>query len=176
MKIDHLSTALDVENDVESHYNVKYIIVPAIFANVIMPRRHVQYGGIDDLHWTTVYLRVFLNFSVKWSVWMEYLRGTCKTDEGLVNKLEISTRYVNCSVKTASNSQIDSFLCPPFPYFYCLIDNFSHIFKSSNFRGVATHIYRYPGQKSLKNHNFEPLWSKWLIIGSTIKTVKCSSC
>ena len=39
MKIDHLSTTLGVENDVESHCNVKYIIVPANFALVIMPRR-----------------------------------------------------------------------------------------------------------------------------------------
>ena len=66
MKIDHLSTTLGKENDVESHCNVKYIIVPANFANVIMPRRHAQNGVIDDLHSTTVYFRVFLNFSVKW--------------------------------------------------------------------------------------------------------------
>ena len=66
MKIDHLSTKLGVENAVESHCNVKYIIVPANFANVIMPRRHTQNGFIDDLHSTTVYFRVFLNFSVKW--------------------------------------------------------------------------------------------------------------
>ena len=79
MKIDHLITTLGVENDVESHCYVKYIIVPANFANVIMPRRHVQNGVIDDLHLTTVYFRVFLNYSVKWQVWMEYLRGTCKT-------------------------------------------------------------------------------------------------
>ena len=66
MKIDHLSTTLGVRNDVESHWNVKYIIVTANFANVIMPRRHAQNGVINDLHSTTVYLRVFLNFSVKW--------------------------------------------------------------------------------------------------------------
>ena len=66
MKIDHLSTTLGVGNDVESHCNVKYIIVPANFANVIMPRRHAQKGAIDDLHSTTVYFRVFLIFSVKW--------------------------------------------------------------------------------------------------------------
>ena len=63
MKIDHLSTTLGVENDVESHCNVKYIISLANFANVIMPKRHAQ---IDDLHSTTVYFRVFFNFSVKW--------------------------------------------------------------------------------------------------------------
>ena len=66
MKIDHLNTTLGVENDVESHCNVKYIIVPANFANVIMPRRHAQNGVIDDLQLPTVYFRVFLNFSVKW--------------------------------------------------------------------------------------------------------------
>ena len=64
MKIDHLSKTLGVENNVESHCNVKYIIVPANFPNV-MPRRHAQNGVIDDLHSTTVYFRVFLNFSVK---------------------------------------------------------------------------------------------------------------
>ena len=66
MKIDLLSTTSGVENDVESHCNVKYIIVPANFANVIMPRRHAQKGVIDDLHSTTVYFSVFLNFCVKW--------------------------------------------------------------------------------------------------------------
>ena len=79
MKIDHLSTTLGVANDVESRCNVKNIIVPANFANVIMPRGHAQNGVIDDLHSTTVYFRVFTNFSVKWYVWMEYIRGTCKT-------------------------------------------------------------------------------------------------
>ena len=39
-----------------------------------------------------------------------------KRVEGLVNKLEISTRYVKCSLKSASN-RFDLFLCPPFPYF-----------------------------------------------------------
>ena len=34
---------------------------------------------------------------------------------GLVNKLEISTRYVSSSVKSASN-RFYRFLCPPFPY------------------------------------------------------------
>ena len=58
MKIDHLSTTLGVENDVESHCNVKNIIVPANFANVIMPRRHALNGVIDDWHLTTVYFRV----------------------------------------------------------------------------------------------------------------------
>ena len=53
----HLSAILGVENAVESHCNVKYIIVPANFANVIMPRRHTQNGVIDDLHSTTVYFR-----------------------------------------------------------------------------------------------------------------------
>ena len=48
MKIDHLHTTLGVVNDVESHYNVKYIIVPANFANVIMPRRHAQISVIDN--------------------------------------------------------------------------------------------------------------------------------
>ena len=43
-----------------------------------------------------------------------------KRVEGLVDKLEISTRYVNCNIKSASNRS-DRFLCPPFPYFYCLI-------------------------------------------------------
>ena len=66
MKIDHLSTTLGVEYDVESYYNAKYIIIPANFADVIMPRRHAQNGVIDDLHSTTVYFRVFTNFSVKW--------------------------------------------------------------------------------------------------------------
>ena len=66
MKINHLSTTLDVENDFESHCNVKYINGPANFANFIMPRRHAQNGFIDDLHLTTVYFGVFLNFSVKW--------------------------------------------------------------------------------------------------------------
>ena len=66
MKIDHLSTTLGVGNNIESHWYVKYIIVPANFANVIIPRRHTQNGVIDDLHSTTVYFRVFLNFSVKW--------------------------------------------------------------------------------------------------------------
>ena len=65
MKINHLSTMLSVENDVENHCNVKYIIVPAKFANVIMPRRHAQNGVISDLHSTTVYFRVFSKFSVK---------------------------------------------------------------------------------------------------------------
>ena len=64
MKSDHLSTALVVENDFESHCNVKYIIVLANFANVIMPIPHAQNGVIDDLHSTTVYFRVFLNFPV----------------------------------------------------------------------------------------------------------------
>ena len=40
VKIDHQGTTLGVESEVESHCNVKYIIVPANFANVIMPRRH----------------------------------------------------------------------------------------------------------------------------------------
>ena len=53
MKIDHLSTTLGVENDVVSHCYVKYIIIPANFANIIMPRRHAQNGVIDDLHATT---------------------------------------------------------------------------------------------------------------------------
>ena len=66
MKIDHLSTRLGVANDVESRCKVKNIIVPTYFANVIMPRRHAQNGVIDDLHSTTVYFRVFTNFSVKW--------------------------------------------------------------------------------------------------------------
>ena len=62
MKIDHLTPMLGVENVVESHCNVKYIIVPANFDNVIMTR---QNGVIDDLHSTTVYFNVFLIFSVK---------------------------------------------------------------------------------------------------------------
>ena len=62
----HLSTTLGVVNDVENYCDVKYIIVPAKFANVIMPRRHAQNGVIDDLHSTTVYCRVFSKFSVKW--------------------------------------------------------------------------------------------------------------
>ena len=66
MKIDQLSMTLGVENDLESHCNVKYIFVPANFANVIMPRGHAQNGVIVDLHLTTVYFRVFLNFFVKW--------------------------------------------------------------------------------------------------------------
>ena len=66
MKIDLLSTTFGVENDVESHCNFKYINVPANFTNGIMLRRHAQNGVIDDLHLTTVYFRVFLNFSVKW--------------------------------------------------------------------------------------------------------------
>ena len=65
MEIDHLSTTLGVVNGGESHCNVIYIIVPANFANIIMPRRHAQNGVIDDLHSTTVYFRVFLNVSVK---------------------------------------------------------------------------------------------------------------
>ena len=68
-----------------------------------------------------------------------------KRVEGLVNKLEISTLYVNCSVKSASN-RFNKFLCPPFPYFYCLIDNFFHIFKSSNFRGCNA-LISLPGTK-----------------------------
>ena len=63
MKINHLSTTLGVENDIKSHCNVKYIIVPAKFANVIMPRRHAQNGVIGGLHATTVYIRVFSKFS-----------------------------------------------------------------------------------------------------------------
>ena len=55
MKIDHLRTTLGVENDVKSHCNVKYIIVPATFANIIMQRHHAQNGVIDDLHLTTVF-------------------------------------------------------------------------------------------------------------------------
>ena len=66
MKINRLSTKLSVENDVESHCNLKYIIVLAKFANVIMPRRHAQNGVIGGLHSTTVYFRVFSKFSVKW--------------------------------------------------------------------------------------------------------------
>ena len=67
MKIDHLSTTLGVENDVESHCNVKYIIDPANFANVIMPRRHAQTGAIDDLHSTKFCLfQGFHKFLVKW--------------------------------------------------------------------------------------------------------------
>ena len=65
MKIDDLSTPLGVENDVDSHCNVKYIIVPANFANVIMPRRNTQNCVINNLQLTTVYFRVFLNFFVK---------------------------------------------------------------------------------------------------------------
>ena len=134
-----------MENDVESHWNIKYIIVTANFANVIMPRRHTQNGVINDLHSTTVYFRVFLNFSSNgkfgWNIFGELVKRV----EGLVNTLEISTRYVNCSVKSASN-RFDRFLCPPFPYFYCLIDNFFHIFKSSNFRGCNAHI-SLPGTK-----------------------------
>ena len=93
MKIDHLSTTLGVENDVESHCNVKYIIVPANFANVMKPRRHAQSGIIDDLHSTTVYFRGFFLISPSngksgWNVLGELV----KRAEGLVNKLEISTR------------------------------------------------------------------------------------
>ena len=65
MKINHLNAMLGVENIAVSHCNVKYIIVPAYFSNVIMPRRHTQYGVIDDLHSTTAYFRVFTIFSVK---------------------------------------------------------------------------------------------------------------
>ena len=79
MKIDHLSTALGVENEAESHCNVKYIIVPTNFANVIMPSRHAQNGVISDLHSTTVYFRVSTIFSVKFYAWVEYIWGTCKT-------------------------------------------------------------------------------------------------
>ena len=60
------SMMLGVANDVENSCNVKNIIIPANFANVIMPKRHAQNGVIDDLHSTTVYFRVFTNFSVKW--------------------------------------------------------------------------------------------------------------
>ena len=66
MKIDHLSTTLGVENDAESHCNIKYIIVPAKLANDIIPRHHAQNGVIYDLHWTTVCFRVFTNCSVIW--------------------------------------------------------------------------------------------------------------
>ena len=92
-----------------------------------------------------------------------------KRVEGLVNKLEISTRNVNCSAKSATN-RFNRFPCPPFPYFYCLIDNF---FISLNHRTfvVATHIYRYPGQKSLKNYNFEPLWKKAICTSFKYSTV-----
>ena len=65
MKIYNLSTTLDVENDVDGHCNVKCIIVPANFANVIMLRHQAQNGVIDDLHSTTVDFRVFTNFSFK---------------------------------------------------------------------------------------------------------------
>ena len=61
MKIDDLSTTLGVENDVESHFNVK-IFFPANFANVIMPRRHAQNGVIDDLH-STLFISGFSQIS-----------------------------------------------------------------------------------------------------------------
>ena len=99
MKIDHLNTTLCVENDDESHCNVKYIIVPANFANVIMRRLHAQNGVINDLHSTTVYFKVFINFSngaLGWNIFRELVKQV----EGLVDKLEISTRYVNCTVKS----------------------------------------------------------------------------
>ena len=158
MKIDHFSTTLGVENDIESHCYVKYIIVPAIFANVIMPRRHTQKGVIDDLHSTTVYFRVFTNFSISdGKVGWNLLRELVKRVEGLVDKLEISTRFVNCTVNSASNRS-DRFLCPPFPYFYCF-KYFDNFFISLNHRTfeVVTRIYRYPGAKSLKNHNLKTL-------------------
>ena len=61
MKIDHLSSTLGVKNDVESHCNIKYVIVPANFANVIMPSRHAQNGVIDDLHYNCLF-QGFLKF------------------------------------------------------------------------------------------------------------------
>ena len=46
MKADHLSTTLGVEKDVESHCKSNiFKIVPANFADVIMPRPHAQNGG-----------------------------------------------------------------------------------------------------------------------------------
>ena len=45
------------ENDVESFCNVRIICVPAIFADVIILRRHEQNGDVHDLHSTTVYFR-----------------------------------------------------------------------------------------------------------------------
>ena len=45
MKIDHLSTTLDVENEVESHCT----------SNIhVYQRQNAQSGVIDDLHSTTV--------------------------------------------------------------------------------------------------------------------------
>ena len=101
MKIDHLSTRLGVENDVESHCNVKYINVPANFVNVIMPRCHAQNGVMDDLHSTISGFSKISppNGKFGWNILGELVKRV----EGLVNKLEISTRYVNCSVKSASN-------------------------------------------------------------------------
>ena len=64
MKIDHLSMTLGVKNDVESHCNVKYIIVPANFANVIMPShtkwRHQRFALDSCL------FQGFPKFLVKW--------------------------------------------------------------------------------------------------------------
>ena len=62
MKINHLSMTLGVENDVESHCNVKYIIVPANFGNVIMPRRHTQNGVIRRFALDNCLFQGFLKF------------------------------------------------------------------------------------------------------------------
>ena len=62
MKIYRLSMALGMENDVERNCNVKHIIVPASFVNVIMPRRHAQYGVFYNLHSATVYFSLFHKF------------------------------------------------------------------------------------------------------------------
>ena len=66
MKINRLSCTLGMANDVESLCNVKYVIVPANFASIIIPIRHEQNGVFYDLHSTTVYFGFFTNFSVKW--------------------------------------------------------------------------------------------------------------
>ena len=39
------------------------LTVPAIFANVVITRRHTQNGVFHDLHLTAVYFRFFRNFS-----------------------------------------------------------------------------------------------------------------
>ena len=65
MKIDLLSMALSVRNDVESCHCIRHINVFANFVNVIIPRRHIQNGFFQDLHLTTIYFSFFSNFSVK---------------------------------------------------------------------------------------------------------------
>ena len=95
MKIDNLSTTLGVENCQDVTHKM---------ASSTICTRQLFISGFSYISPS--------NGKFGWNILGELVKPV----EGLVNKLEISTRYVNCSVKSASN-RFDRFLCPPFPYF-----------------------------------------------------------